>query len=142
MQEIDMTAGALLKEETEAGAYWEEVVQNELGVHYVKLVSRQLVGILLCIFIRDEHVRNISEFRVAVQGIGFGGKMGNKGVVGARFKLYETSFCFLSTHLAPHTKNVEKRNQNYHDILQRCVFGYGNVDAQSSDSALRPGDHE
>lgn len=50
-------------------------------------------------------------------------KMGNKGGVGVRFTLYESSFCFINVHLFPHQDAVAKRNQNFHDIMKKIDLG-------------------
>ncbi|CAM9658065.1 unnamed protein product [Hapterophycus canaliculatus] len=50
------------------------------------------------------------------------GVMGNKGGVGIRFRLHDSSMCFVSCHLAAHRENVKARNENYHKILREMVF--------------------
>lgn len=44
------------------------------------------------------------------------GVMGNKGGVGIRFRLRDSSLCFVSCHLAAHRENVKARNDNYHKV--------------------------
>ena len=41
---------------------------------------------------------------------------GNKGAVAIRLDYRDTSFCFLTAHLAAGHSNVEERNADYHTI--------------------------
>jgi len=50
---------------------------------------------------------------------------GNKGGVGIRFDLYDSSFCFVTAHLAAGHKNVEDRNRDYVTISEGMRFYQG-----------------
>lgn len=88
-------------------------------------MSRQLVGIYICLFIKEVHMNHVAEVRTSSEGTGIMGMMGNKGGVGVRFKFYESTLCFINAHLAAHMGGVNKRNQNFQDILRRTVFDGG-----------------
>lgn len=47
---------------------------------------------------------------------------GNKGAVGIRLEYYDTSFCFLTAHLAAGHSNVEERNADYRTIVNGLHF--------------------
>jgi hypothetical protein len=79
---------------------------------------------LLFCFVKKEHIKELKGLKEDTVTCGaLGGKMGNKGGVGCRFKLYETSFCFITAHLHPHMSKVEKRNKNFHEIVNTIDFG-------------------
>lgn len=47
---------------------------------------------------------------------------GNKGAVGIRLEYHDTSFCFLTAHLAAGHSNVEERNADYQTIVHGLHF--------------------
>ena len=49
--------------------------------------------------------------------------MGNKGGVAISFTLYETSLCFVSSHLAARAERVLIRNRNFSDIVDGLQMG-------------------
>ena len=53
---------------------------------------------------------------------GLRGMSGNKGAVGIRLDYYDTSFCFLTAHLAAGHTNVEERNSDYRTIVSGLHF--------------------
>jgi hypothetical protein len=88
-QELDLTAEALLLGDTSRAAPWEQLIQTtlrSLGA-YSKVMSKQLVGMLLCIFVQDRHLPFITEVLTGSAGVGIMGMMGNKGGVAIRFKV-------------------------------------------------------
>lgn len=52
------------------------------------------------------------------------GMMGNKGGAAIRFKLLDSSVCFVCSHLAAHRENVAGRNADFHKwVWCWCVRG-------------------
>ena len=64
---------------------------------------------------------------------GVGGVMGNKGGVGISFKLYETSLCFVGSHLAAHQNKIENRNDDYLTIVKGLTPLLYQLNSQSID---------
>ncbi len=61
------------------------------GDGYTQLVSRQLVGMLLLVYVRTALLPHITELQVASMPVGFAGVVGNKGAVATRFLVHRTS---------------------------------------------------
>jgi synaptojanin len=47
---------------------------------------------------------------------------GNKGAVGIRLDYHDTSFCFVTAHLAAGHLNVDERNHDYRTIVNGLHF--------------------
>ena len=118
-------------------------------------MTKQLVGILLVICVRQEHVPHIRSMQTAAASVGIMGIMvrrheaplslhhwtllgstfraflslwcvhaqlqGNKGGVAARFMFYDSSICILNSHLNAHYDRVQRRNQDYKDIISKLL---------------------
>ncbi|KAF8021184.1 hypothetical protein BT93_G1574 [Corymbia citriodora subsp. variegata] len=88
------------------------------------MASKQMVGILVTVWVHGELVPHISHPSAACVGCGIMGCLGNKGAVSVRFELHETSFCFVCTHLASGDRQADHklRNSNVAEILSRTSF--------------------
>jgi phosphatidylinositol-bisphosphatase len=124
-QEVQKLSGtaAVITDESQ-GRPWRDSVQALLDTHgsYVCVVQRQLVGILLLVFVRADHANAIQNVQITSAGTGIAGVGGNKGGVAARFQLYDTNICCVCCHLSAHEQNLEKRNAEYRAIMERVVF--------------------
>ncbi|KAL9931381.1 hypothetical protein V8E36_009778 [Tilletia maclaganii] len=87
-QELDLSSAAYLYFNPKRQTAWSATILAALGPvrakHYTLLASRQLVGILCFVFVRNELKDHIHTVRTASVGVGFGG-LGNKGGVAVRF---------------------------------------------------------
>lgn len=106
---------------------------RESGTSYINVVSRNCGLTALMLFVRDDLVDDIKSVREAEVGVGVS-QMGNKGAVGLRVgwkvptsdqPLYTT---FVSAHLAAFEEEMERRDQDYKDIVSGLSFG--NQDAR------------
>lgn len=50
---------------------------------------------------------------------------GNKGAVGVSMQFNEEFICFINSHLAAHTSEIDQRNIDHDEINRRMQFEYG-----------------
>ncbi|GAA5954018.1 hypothetical protein JCM3765_000725 [Sporobolomyces pararoseus] len=95
------------------------------GVTYSLVSRKSLGGIALLVYSNDKTLtEKLQSVQVATAGCGIFNLMGNKGAVGIRLKLKteETSWTFVTAHLAAHQNKVERRNRDWKEIVERLVF--------------------
>lgn len=123
LQEIQVLSGVdAVRTDPVKGIAWRKKIQACLGSDYEKVAERQLVGIMVFVFIRKNHIPFLSNVQLSYAATGFFNAVGNKGGVAARFMLYNRTISCVACHLAAHTANVERRNQDFTDVVRKAVF--------------------
>ncbi|OQU78354.1 hypothetical protein SORBI_3009G211600 [Sorghum bicolor] len=104
-------------------------VNNYSGVkrkrhQYIRVISKQMVGVFLSVWVRRSLQKHIQNLRVSIVGVGTRGFIGNKGSISVSMTIHETHFCFVCCHLASGEKNGDelKRNTNVEEIHRRTGF--------------------
>ncbi|CAH9080021.1 unnamed protein product [Cuscuta epithymum] len=91
---------------------------------YVRIVSKQMVGIYVSVWVRRTLRRHINNLKVSPVGVGLMGYLGNKGSVSVSMSLYQTKLCFVCSHLTSGQKlgAEQRRNSDVNEILRRTSF--------------------
>ncbi|GMH22606.1 hypothetical protein Nepgr_024449 [Nepenthes gracilis] len=100
-------------------------VENvELSPKYVRIVSKQMVGIYVSVWAHRKLRRHINNLKVSLVGVGLMGYMGNKGSISVSMSLYQSRLCFVCSHLTSGHKDGDehRRNADVHEILRRTCF--------------------
>ncbi|KAK4364543.1 hypothetical protein RND71_015901 [Anisodus tanguticus] len=91
---------------------------------YVRIVSKQMVGIYVSVWVRRRLRRHINNLQVSAVGIGLMGYMGNKGSVSVSMSLFQSRLCFVCSHLSSGQKDgaEQRRNSDVNEIMRRTRF--------------------
>jgi hypothetical protein len=102
---------------------WREVVRlaSKVGQGYVNVVSRNVGMTAIMVFVREDMADSVQWLQMAGVGVGVS-EMGNKGAVGVRLGYRGTQITFVAAHLAPMEDALERRNEDYKNIVQGLVF--------------------
>lgn len=91
----------------------------------MRIVSKQMVGIFLTVWVHRRLRNYIQNLKVSTVGVGIMGYIGNKGSVAVSMSIFQTSFCFICSHLCSGEKNGDelRRNTDVQEIHRRTRFG-------------------
>ena len=92
---------------------------------YSLLMQRSMVGLLICVYVKAPHMGRVKAVSADSVGVGVMGMMGNKGGVSIRLQFYDSTLCFVCSHLAAHRENVVGRNADFANVLGKTTFDVG-----------------
>jgi phosphatidylinositol-bisphosphatase len=107
---------------------WNEKESNLLECLQKDLGSKELIakcrlwGIVLYVYARKKLVKHIKDVSWASVATGILNTLGNKGTVGISMKVYDTRVCFLCSHFASDTSQLERRNADYRYTCENLRF--------------------
>ncbi|KAK4058577.1 Inositol-1,4,5-trisphosphate 5-phosphatase 1 [Microbotryomycetes sp. JL221] len=129
---VPLTPSMVMSTDPKPRRLWEQQVlktlQNKSKMeqsNYILLRSGQLVGTCLIVFVKKEFIDQVRNVEVGMKKTGLKGMAGNKGAVAIRLDFKQTSFCFITAHLAAGHSNVQERDQDYNTIEQGLKFQKG-----------------
>lgn len=95
-------------------------VQRAVGDNYLLVAKHHLMEIKLLIFVHRKHKARIGKTEMTSEATGIGNVVGNKGAVAVKLTIDDTSFCFVSSHLAAHegAKFLSHRNASVEEIMR------------------------
>ncbi|KAF7970774.1 hypothetical protein HWV62_23038, partial [Athelia sp. TMB] len=115
---VPLTAQQIVQTDPEKRRVWENRIMDTLDRRPNKKCDYVLLrSTALLVLTKSELTPVIRNVEAATRKTGLRGMSGNKGAVGIRLEYFDTSFCFLTAHLAAGHLNVEERNADYRTIV-------------------------
>ncbi|CAK9302037.1 unnamed protein product [Gordionus sp. m RMFG-2023] len=127
---IDLNAKNIAISNVENQRYWETEIHNILKLKgkFVSVISAQLVGVCVFLFVNHPLVHYIKDISVTKVKTGLGGTAGNKGGICVRFTCGSESYSFVCAHLAAGQSQVRERNSDFADISSKIHPIVNNTD--------------
>lgn len=96
------------------------VLEKSMPSEYHLIAKQHLMEIKLLIFIHERHKSRVVKTECVTEATGIGNVVGNKGAVAVKLTLDDTTFCFVSCHLAAHegAKFLQQRNTDVVEIMR------------------------
>lgn len=92
---------------------------------YVNIITRNIGMTAIMVFVLRDQTAQVRWLETAGVGVGMH-KMGNKGAVGVRmgYSIGDSTleFTFVSAHLAPMEDKVQRRNEDWKNIVRGLIF--------------------
>ena len=111
-----------LERETEAITTSTKRVPIDKEKTYVLLEAEGLTGLLILVYLKRDKWHLCHQTAKTNLGIGRLRWFGNKGAVAVRTIIGNNTFCFVNAHLTPHRDKWQRRNEDYHLIMNRLIF--------------------
>ncbi|CAN1256917.1 Type I inositol polyphosphate 5-phosphatase 2 [Linum perenne] len=111
----------------EVPSYYQQycgIVKGKKYPKYVRIVSKQMVGIYVSVWVRKGLRRHVNNLKVSPVGVGLMGYLGNKGSVSVSMSIFQSRMCFVCSHLTSGQKDgaEQRRNADVYEILKRTRF--------------------
>jgi hypothetical protein len=107
---------------------------------YHLLHTAPMVGLFTCVFVKASLRDRIRHLSGAEVKRGMGGLHGNKGAVAVRFRIDDSSICFVNCHLAAGQSQAAARHNDLAEILESSLFPAERDPAVRIDSFAGGGD--
>eukprot|EP01097_Dermamoeba_algensis_P011402 TRINITY_DN882_c0_g1_i1.p1 TRINITY_DN882_c0_g1~~TRINITY_DN882_c0_g1_i1.p1 ORF type:complete len:528 (-),score=96.96 TRINITY_DN882_c0_g1_i1:111-1694(-) len=124
LQEIELSPSSLVNWETQVLQKWSTAISQSLSQfpeEYHLLLSHQLSGLGLFVFIQSKHVKDVKQTSVARLTFGKWG-MANKGALGCHLVINQSSFAFINVHLAAGKEHENDRNRQIKLLFDNLFF--------------------
>jgi hypothetical protein len=109
---------------------------------YTPIIARNLGMTGIMVFAKNPEA--IQDIETAGVGLGVF-DMGNKGAIGVRFSYHgdrtSTELTFVAAHLAAHEPNVQRRNDDWKNIVRGLVFSSSSTEKTRA-AASQPGEDQ
>ncbi|BEI96950.1 hypothetical protein CcaverHIS631_0205390 [Cutaneotrichosporon cavernicola] len=126
LQEADLRSQSLLVSQGDERANaWEVAIFEGLREKedaYERVAVMQYVGVILLVFAKTPIRPHVRMVQTAARGIGLWGFGGNKAGVALRMKVFDTTVCFVNSHLAAFASQISRRRLDYQALRTTLTF--------------------
>nr|CAH8865314.1 unnamed protein product [Trichobilharzia regenti] len=135
VQQLEEALGGLLKRPS-PHALWAQKTGSvksfaaqwfhHTGGGYLRVERVRLAGIIMIVYISARLSSHLHRDEISCQVVPTGvfNVMGNKGGVGIRLTVFNSSLCFVNCHLAAGELNLDRRNQDFREITRKMIFEF------------------
>ena len=102
---------------------WLACVAGTIGDSYYLMSKYTLGQMRVAAFVRADVAPATHRWHYSTEATGIGHIIANKGGVGVSCKVWDTSLCFINSHLAAHVDMEKRRNDDFAEIVGGCLFG-------------------
>mmetsp|Transcript_13849 Transcript_13849/g.28030 ORF Transcript_13849/g.28030 Transcript_13849/m.28030 type:complete len:720 (-) Transcript_13849:154-2313(-) len=101
---------------------WEIKIEKEvLQGRYERIMGKHFVGLMMVVYVKKDIYSAVSGMAYEKIGVGKMG-LGNKGAICIRMNFWETSVCFVNTHLTAGKSKVMNRNNDFETIISKVAI--------------------
>lgn len=96
------------------------VIEKNMPSNFHLVAKHRLMEIKLILYVHERHLSRVVRTETVAEPTGIGNVVGNKGAVAVKLTLDDTTFCFVSSHLAAHegAKFLQQRNDDVVEIMR------------------------
>ena len=98
---------------------WVACLANTLGDSYSLHCKNTLGQMRICAFVRADVAPAVHHWLKSTEATGLGHIMNNKGGVGVSCRVWDTSVCFINSHLAAHDDMRKRRDDDFRRDCRR-----------------------
>lgn len=98
---------------------------------YELLGEREYWEMKLLVFLKEGLRKHVSNVQWNSKGTGIGDTLGNKGAIAVSFQVYDIGLCFVTAHHEAMQAEVEGRNMDFGNIVDKMNLGNKDIDLLS-----------
>eukprot|EP01062_Namystynia_karyoxenos_P029764 TRINITY_DN22310_c0_g1_i1.p1 TRINITY_DN22310_c0_g1~~TRINITY_DN22310_c0_g1_i1.p1 ORF type:complete len:1196 (+),score=424.95 TRINITY_DN22310_c0_g1_i1:137-3724(+) len=133
LQEVDMGMAAMAGSGAKADPWVDYINRQVLPYGFRKVAWESMVGLVTVIFVKSRLAAEVRNVQTQSVKLGTGGVVGNKGALGVQFTMLCKRWLFVNSHFISDVENKEKRNENYHYVLNSLTKSLSQPAEQGED---------
>ncbi|GJP35734.1 hypothetical protein CLOM_g20265 [Closterium sp. NIES-68] len=110
---------------------WVAAIKAHFAPHYKVVKGTTRGQMRLVVLVLETSQKAITDVTSTSEATGIGHVIANKGAVSVSLKFWDTSFCFVNSHLAAHEGHCQTRNDNYREVVRNMHPGLSSIDLLS-----------